>query len=130
MTNTVLVIDDERAMREMLRSILESVRYHVIEAENGVAGVQLFREHKPALVITDILMPDRDGIETVRELRKLDPQAVILAISGGGRAKYTSFLKVAREFGAAEALQKPFRREELLAAVQRLIGPPGDARPQ
>jgi len=119
--STVLVIDDDPGMREMMRSMLESAKYQVILATSGVSALPLFREQRPQLVITDILMPDKDGIETVREIRKIDPDAKIIAVSGGGRAKYTNFLHIAQEFGASEVLEKPFRREELLAAVGRTI---------
>lgn len=117
----ILLIDDEPRMREMIRGMLESEKFDVIEASNGAIGLALFRRHGPALVITDILMPEKDGIETLREMRKLDPNARIIAMSGGGRAKYTNFLAIAQEFGAAEVLEKPFRREQMLAAVARTL---------
>jgi two-component system, chemotaxis family, chemotaxis protein CheY len=122
---TILVIDDEPAMRQMIRGILESAAYRVIEAPNGTVGLAQFRDHRPCLVITDILMPDKDGIQAVKELRKFDPEARIIAISGGGRAKYMNFLAIAKEFGAAESLSKPFRRDELLASVTRVLGAKG-----
>jgi DNA-binding response OmpR family regulator len=118
---TILLIDDDPRMREMIGRILQSAEFQVIEAASGTAGLALFREHKPDLVITDILMPDKDGIETVHDIRKFDPQARIIAMSGGGRAKYTNFLDIAQEYGAAEVLEKPFRREQLLAAVSRVL---------
>ena len=119
--STVLVIDDDPGMRDMIRNMLESAKYQVIVAASGVSALPLFREHRPQLVITDILMPDKDGIETVREIRKIDPEAKIIAVSGGGRAKYTNFLQIAQAFGASEVLEKPFRREELLAVAARTI---------
>jgi len=117
----ILLIDDEPRMREMIRSMLESEKFEVIEASNGVVGLAQFKRHRPALVITDILMPEKDGIETLREMRALDPKARIIAMSGGGRAKYTNFLTIAQEFGATEVLEKPFRREQILAAVARAL---------
>lgn len=117
----ILLIDDEPRMREMIRGMLESEKFEVLEASNGVVGLALFQRHKPAVVITDILMPEKDGIETLREIRKLDPEAKIIAMSGGGRAKYTNFLTIAQEFGASEVLEKPFRREQILSAVARTL---------
>ncbi len=85
--STVLVIDDDPGMREMMKSMLESAKYQVILATSGVSALPLFREHRPDLIVTDILMPDKDGIETLREIRKIDPEAKIIAVSGGGRGK-------------------------------------------
>jgi len=117
----ILLIDDEPRMREMIRGMLESEKFEVIEAPNGFVGLAQYRRHKPALIITDILMPEKDGIETLREIRKLDPDAKVIAMSGGGRAKYIDFLAIAQEFGATEILEKPFRREQMLAAVGRAL---------
>ncbi len=122
---TILVIDDEPAMRQMIRGILESASYRVIDAPNGAIGLALFREQRPGLVITDILMPEKDGIEAVKEMRKIDPEVLIIAISGGGRAKYMNFLEAAKAFGAAESLAKPFRRDQLLAAVASVLAGKG-----
>jgi CheY-like chemotaxis protein len=119
---TVLLIDDDQAMRQTMRRALESARYRVIEATSGVAGLKLFREHQPRLVITDILMPDKDGLETVREIREINPDARIIAISGGGNMGDDYLLEVARKFGAVEVIPKPFRRETLLDVVARLLG--------
>jgi DNA-binding response OmpR family regulator len=101
--------------------MLESSNYEVVEATSGVAGVKLFRQHRPQVVITDVLMPDKDGIETVREMRKIDPHARIIVISGRDPMTDTYVLTVAQEFGAMEAIEKPFGREALLAAVARVL---------
>jgi len=122
---TVLLIDDDADIRATIRRMLQSLRLHVIEAANGVAGLSLFRQHKPALVITDIVMPDKDGIETMREIRTIDPQARIIAMSGGGGGKYPNVLDLARDLGAAEALQKPIRRAQFIAAVSRVLAGAG-----
>jgi DNA-binding response OmpR family regulator len=119
--DTVLIIDDEAPMRKMIRTILESAQYQVIEAPNGIVGLRMFREQRPRLVITDILMPDKEGIETIREIKQVDPAARIIAISGGGRTARTDFLKVAEKFGAMESLKKPFRRSDLLACIERVL---------
>jgi DNA-binding NtrC family response regulator len=119
--DTILVIDDEPGMRKTIRAMLEGAAYRVLEAPDDAAGIKLYQEHVPRLVITDILMLDKDGLETVREIRKLDPKARIIAMSGGGRTARADFLKVAERDGAMDSLKKPFRRNELLAAVERAL---------
>lgn len=118
----VLIIDDETAMRQTLRRILESSGHAVLEAPDGRKGLELFHEHRPALVIADLLMPEKEGLETIRELRAQTPDAKIIAISGGGSFGEPGFLHAAAVFGAGEVLQKPFRAEELIAAVNRMLG--------
>ena len=116
---TILIIDDEPPVRDSIRHVLEIAKYQVLEAANGAAGIKLYREHKPSLVITDMLMPDKDGFEIIREIRGLDPRARIIVMSGGGQWGNNQFLRMAREFGAIESMAKPFRREELLSAVRK-----------
>jgi DNA-binding response OmpR family regulator len=116
---TVLVIDDEPLMRKMVCNTLASAGFQVADASNGVMGLKLYREQRPNLVITDILMPDKEGIETIIEIRKIDSRARIIAMSGGGRTNREDFLKIAKQFGAMEILKKPFRGDELLGAVER-----------
>jgi DNA-binding response OmpR family regulator len=120
---TILVIDDDDDVREVIRVMLESGKYRVLEARNGSAGINAFREHRPNAVIVDIFMPDKDGIETVRELRLVDPQARIIAMSGRDIGR-VNLLKAVEHLGADYGLKKPFQRSELLAAVERVL-PPG-----
>jgi CheY-like chemotaxis protein len=117
----ILVIDDEEFVRDMLRQMLEAEGHSVVEAPNGAAGLRLLHEQKPALVITDILMPEKEGIETIRELRKVAPHVKIIAISGGGRMSRIDLLAVAQSFGAAGALAKPFERRELIDTVRSVL---------
>lgn len=116
----ILVIDDDSALRATIRDILNAAGYQVLEAANGVSGLDLYRQHQPSLVITDILMPEKDGIEAVRELRHINPQVRIIAMSGGTSSK-TFFLPAVLEFGAEASLQKPFRRDELLTTVATVL---------
>jgi two-component system, chemotaxis family, chemotaxis protein CheY len=109
----ILLIDDNAFVRESLSWMLRRAGYAVISAEDGVRGVATFRQAQPALVITDISMPEKDGIETIREIRSLAPDVPILAMSGGG----TDFLEPARRLGASCILAKPFEAKELLATV-------------
>jgi len=118
----VLLMDDDPGMRATLRMMLQPLKYLVIEAADGEAGVSLFRSHKPDLVITDILMPKKDGIEAICEMRKLDPEARIIAMSGGGADKYPDPLSIARDSGAKDVIKKPFRRELLVETISRVLG--------
>jgi DNA-binding NtrC family response regulator len=115
---TILVIDDEPAIREIIRGILESAGYRVIEAANGANGLALFRQRKPCLVITDILMPGKDGMEAIRELRGMDPKVPIIVISGGSQIRDAVSLAEAQQLGAVGTLQKPFRHQDLLVAIE------------
>jgi DNA-binding response OmpR family regulator len=118
----ILIIDDEHVIRSMLRSFFEKFNYEVLEASNGNQGVALFKEHKPDLIITDLVMPEKEGLETIREIRKLDHNIKIIAMSGGGIASSDSYLQVAKKFGAQYSFDKPINLEELLAAVKSLLG--------
>jgi len=119
----VLVIEDNAAMRELLRTILEQEHYEVLEAPDGEVGTQLFREQRPDVVLTDILMPKKDGLETIRDLRNEWPQVKIIAMSGGGYRMMTqqSVLGAAADFGALRTLAKPFSCQALLRAVATVL---------
>lgn len=117
----ILIIDDEKMMREVLRDTLEGAGYRVLEADDGVQGVELFCRHCPDLVITDILMPNKGGLHVIAEVRKLHPGAKIVAMSGGGRDGKLNFLSTARTFPGVMTLNKPCPRKELLAAVGQLL---------
>jgi DNA-binding response OmpR family regulator len=117
----ILVIDDEAPVRNMLRQMLEKEGYEVVEAPDGAIGMRLFHEQSIDLIITDILMPEKEGIETILELRKSAPQVKIIAISGGGRTVKLDVLPIAQSFGAARTLAKPFERRELLEAVRAVL---------
>ena len=117
----ILVIDDEPAVRDMMRQTLERAGYEVDDAGDGRQGMVQLRQQPVDLVITDILMPEQEGIETIRMLRKEFPQVKILAISGGGKKGQLDVLPVAQAFGAHSTLAKPFERKDLLDAVSALV---------
>ncbi len=118
----ILVIDDEPQVRRLLQTILERAGHDVFEAADGMEGLMTARARQPDLVVTDILMPNKEGIETIRELRREVPALPILVISGDpGSALY---LEMAKLLGAHAALTKPFRATELLRAVEGLLRPP------
>jgi CheY-like chemotaxis protein len=123
----ILVIDDDVIVRETITQILEDLGHVVVIAEDGKAGVAAFRADRPDLVITDIIMPEQEGIQTITEIRGLAPEAKIIAISGGGRIGNTDFLKIARHIGANDVIAKPFDPDDLASRVSGCLGP--DATP-
>ena len=121
---SILVIDDDKLMCLALARILASSGYDVAQAYNGEEGLQKYRGGKFDLVITDLIMPDKEGIQIIRELRKEDSSIRIIAMSAGGRGGATDYLKWARLMGAKQCLSKPIRREELLGAVTSVLAAP------
>lgn len=116
----VLVIDDEEAVRALARRMLESRNHTVIEAAAGVAGLKAFEEEKPDVIVTNIIMPNTDGLEVIREIRRQDPKAGIIAVSGGGLLPDQTYLGYARKFGATAVLPKPFTPVQLLSLIDDL----------
>ncbi len=117
----ILIIDDDVQMRSMLRQMLEREGYEVEEANNGKVALRAYKENPADLVITDIIMPEKEGLEIIRELRKDYPDVKVIAISGGGHISPDEYLHLAKAFGAQCVFAKPFERRELIEAVQELI---------
>lgn len=124
----ILVIEDDTAQRELFTTMLKDAGYSVLEAPNGEVGLQLFHQHPQDLVITDIFMPEKEGIETILELKRRFPTTKILAISGGGRRGYyapcpiaETALEAAKDLGADRTLQKPIKIKHLLSIVDELL---------
>ena len=117
----ILVIDDDPAIRDLMRQILSDAGHSVIDAENGAIGVKVAQSKRPTIAITDILMPEQEGIETIRELRRLKLGVKIIAMSGGSPSKGMLYLDAAKTLGADATLLKPFRKAELLVAVNELL---------
>jgi CheY-like chemotaxis protein len=118
---SVLIIDDDAVTRTVVRAILEGIGHTVSEAADGYAGLAAYSANPPDLVITDILMPGKDGIETIRELRAINPQIKIIALSGDVRFDGPSILRAAHLLGANQVLEKPFRNDELVRLVEDLL---------
>jgi DNA-binding response OmpR family regulator len=116
----ILVIDDERDVREFIRNALEDEGYRILLARDGEEGMEIFRDERPDLVITDIVMPRKGGIETIIEMRRERPDARIIAISGGSR-NGPDVLHVAKLLGACEVVAKPFTGRGLLDLVRRAL---------
>ena len=121
----ILIIDDEPHILLMLKKMLERVGYEIEIATNGVEGIKLFKESGSDLVITDIIMPEKEGLETIREMRRIKSDLKIIAMSGGGKVSADNYLQIARIFGAAKSIAKPFTQKEMVSAVQSLLGGEG-----
>ncbi len=118
---TILVIDDDAAMRRLILRVLGARGHALLEAENGQQGLTLVENRQPDLIITDILMPGKEGIETIREVLDRWPGTKIIAISGGGGSQNLMFLEAAKAFGAYASLAKPFRPEQLIEIVDKVL---------
>lgn len=123
----VLVIDDDPLIRQTIRFALEEAGFCVDEAESGVDGCRAAADGDFDLMITDILMPDKDGIETIIEVKRTRPDLQILAMSGGGKIDGGEFLNLARRLGVNDTISKPFQIGALLAKVERLCADGGEA---
>ena len=117
----ILIIDDESQIRSMLRLMLERVGYEVIEAADGMEGIRQYRDNPADLIITDLIMPNKDGIGMIIELKKEFPAVKIIAMSGGGVNRPEGYLDGAKKLGATRTLTKPIDRDEMLAAVKEIL---------
>ena len=124
----ILVADDEKLVRFTIRKILMSAGHEVTEAENGKVAIETHKAGNFDLLITDIIMPEKEGVETTIEMKRDHPDLKVIAISGGGRTRNLDFLKLAKQFGADAILAKPFSEHELMAAVDECLatGPASD----
>lgn len=118
-----MVVDDEPEVREIVLTILRLAGYAVAGAEHGGDALRELERGRFDAVITDLLMPDKDGVETIRDVKKRFPELKIIAMSGGGHVAKESYLKMAQMFGANALLAKPFSREQLLNTVASVVGP-------
>ena len=117
----ILLIDDDATVRYALRQVLERAGHQVDEASDGNIGLEKYRADHQDVVVTDIIMPNQEGIETIIKLRRLTPDLPIIAMSGGGRTGNRDFLAMAEKLGAAKAMAKPFRPKELIEAIALLL---------
>jgi DNA-binding response OmpR family regulator len=117
----ILVIDDDDKVREIMIKVLQGAGYEVDGAPEGNTGLSLFRKNSYNLVITDLIMPEKEGLQTIMELRTEAPDLKIIAISGGGRIGPDDHLRAAAAMGACEVFKKPFSIHKLTAAVKRIL---------
>jgi len=118
---TILVVDDDDKIRKLLKRALEKAGHRVLEASNGKMALSIHIKDNPELVITDIVMPEKEGLETIAELKERDPVVKIIAMSGGGRGKSGGYLQMAEMFGADGTLEKPFLTGELVTKVADIL---------
>lgn len=119
--SAILVIDDDASMREVVSQMLKLAGHEVTIAENGREAIAMLAAGHYALVITDLIMPEKEGIETISEIRRTDQDIPIIAISGGGRLGPGDYLEAARYIGADATLAKPFGHQELLVTIDTLL---------
>ncbi|MGO8917062.1 MAG: response regulator [Stellaceae bacterium] len=124
MSMSVLVIDDSKTIRRSVETLLTEAGYSVVVAGHGDEGTRLWQEIAPELIITDVMMPERDGIELMMEIRRHRPQAKILAMTGFHHSGSVDFVEMLRRLGADDVLIKPFAPEVLLTKVDRLVSLP------
>lgn len=117
----ILVIDDEIYIRQLLTEILEKAGYEVVSAPEGRTGLKLYDQQPFDVVITDMVMPEYSGINTINDLVRNHPRAKIIAISGGGEIEPERYLSIAEIIGAKYIIYKPFKKEEILKAVEGLL---------
>jgi CheY-like chemotaxis protein len=117
----ILVIDDDDLVRDTLVRMLERAGHKTVAAKNGRQGLAQFHREPPDLIVTDVIMPDLDGIETIMALRQASPAIPIIAVSGGGKAHAMQFLDAAQKLGADLILPKPFKQADLMAAISGLL---------
>ncbi|MCD6180160.1 MAG: response regulator [Bacteroidales bacterium] len=121
MQKKILVIDDDIQFRMMMVEMLERKQFVVYNAADGEEGIRIWKDLHPDLVITDIIMPNKEGIETILELKRINKEVKIIAISGGGRTNAKDNLRSAKLLGASLILEKPFESSDLLDAVHKLL---------
>ena len=123
----ILLVDDDEAIRGILARTLTAAGHEVEEAWNGDVALAAYRRQASDLVITDLVMPEKDGLQMIMELRRLDPAVKIIAMSGGGRTlgQAQLYLESAKLFGALHIMAKPFTAATLMKAVAAVLPPPG-----
>ena len=119
-TASILLVDDDEQLRNMTKQMLERANYLVHEAADGKAGQEFFRNNKTDLIITDLMMPNQDGLMFIQDILSEFPDAKVIAISGGATGN-AAWLPIAKKAGARQVLKKPFQREQLLTAVTEVL---------
>ena len=120
-TSRILVVDDEPAVRQMLLQMLGRAGYEVDEAEDGAHAMKMLKQNPVDLVITDMIMPNKEGMVTIMEIRRDFPELKVIAISGGDDIGAREYLSLASRCGALKTFTKPLSRQDILCAVKELL---------
>ena len=118
----IVIIEDDQIIRESLKEILEMNSFQVLAIDSGIDLMKKITKFRPDVLITDIIMPDKDGIEIIIEAKKTLTDIKLIAISGGGRIDSESYLNTAKYLGADATLKKPFTHEQLISVIKSLTG--------
>lgn len=120
----VLVVDDDEAFRQTVCDLLLDGDFEILSAGSGAQSFAVLRNQSVDIVLTDIVMPDEDGLEIVRKIKKMNPAPKIVAMSGGGRIAAMDYLEIARLMGASATIKKPFKQQELVDLLQQVFSSP------
>lgn len=123
---TILVIDDDSQICDLLQQVLEKEGHAVYTALNGIEGISLYRQHHPELILLDILMPEKEGLETLLDLRREFPNVMTIAMSGGSERAKVNLLELAQRLGAQYRLTKPFQLQTVIELVNTALGKKGN----
>ena len=118
----ILVIDDDPQICDLLQQVLEKEGHAVHTALNGIEGISLYRQHHPELILLDILMPEKEGLETIVDLRREFPNVMTIAMSGGSERAKVNLLELAQRLGAQYQLTKPFQLQTVIELVNTALG--------
>jgi CheY-like chemotaxis protein len=118
----ILIVEDDSELREMLKLSLTRKRFTVLEAENGKDAILHFKPSITDMVVTDLIMPEEDGLKVIMKLREIKPSIKIIAISGGGKAGPGSYLNLAKALGADAVYSKPFSLNDMITKIEELLG--------
>jgi len=119
---TILLIEDDKQFRNFVKKVLQAEGYVVLQAKDGSQGAEMIKKHDPDLIVTDLLMPHKDGVRLISETRTSHPHIPIIAMSGGSSLFSPAFLEAADTLGATHTLNKPFEEEALLELVNKCLG--------
>ncbi|MCK4879051.1 MAG: response regulator [Bacteroidales bacterium] len=122
MMQRILIIEDDHHILLMVKKMLEREGFEIKLASNGNEGLEIFKKIPVDLVITDIIMPEKEGLETIREMKRVRSDLKIIAMSGGGKISADNYLQTAKVFGATKILEKPFTQKQLVSAVRDTLG--------